>query len=107
MAPEDSRHVGTGIRSAVRCSQQQDRANQGPFAVGLSFRLGRGDVEEIRTFGYDNFQHVLTKAVYNAFRRFVGGAKPKGLHLERVQSKITTNYRLAPRVYTTHSTGHY
>jgi hypothetical protein len=64
----------------------------------------RGDLEEMQQFGFDNFETVLNKAVRNAFDRHRAGVKRRALHLERVQSNIVeSNYRLAPRVYTTHT----
>lgn len=63
----------------------------------------RGDAEEADLFGREDFQKVLVKAVRGAFDRYRAGEK-RSLHLHRVRSEIIhRGYRLAPRVFTTHS----
>jgi hypothetical protein len=63
----------------------------------------RGDVEEANRFGRENFANVLVAAVRGAFQRYTARAK-NGLHFDCVQSDLESRgYRLAPRVYTTHT----
>jgi hypothetical protein len=63
----------------------------------------RGDYLEFCNFGNENYLRVLYKAIQSSFYRYCSGEKG-GLHFERVRSSsIRSEYRLAPRIYTSHS----
>ncbi len=63
----------------------------------------RGDVTEAEKFGREQFKNVMIRAVHGAFERYNRG-KNGALHFERVRNDLKTrNYRLPPRVFTTHT----
>ncbi len=63
----------------------------------------RGDAVEMDAFVVDNFKRVLLTAVLGAFQRHSNGQK-RSLHMEHVRTEmIAGRYRLAPRIFTTHT----
>jgi hypothetical protein len=48
----------------------------------------RGNAREAIQFGNENFENVLVKAVYSAFKRYNAGAKKKGLIFEQIDRDL-------------------
>lgn len=64
----------------------------------------RGDSEEIKRFGRDEFAKVLVTAARRAYQRY--NRNEKALHFELIESDITSQgYRFPPRVFTSRSIG--
>ncbi|MDZ4817396.1 MAG: HNH endonuclease [Planctomycetota bacterium] len=60
----------------------------------------RGDDEQAKAFGLQNFSEILVTAVKRALREHQGGQKRK-LHFRRVSSEILNRgYRFPPRIFT-------
>jgi hypothetical protein len=63
----------------------------------------RGDMEEMRNFGAEDFAKVIARAGKRAFQRHIGGKKG-AINRERIQSGVIHDgYRLAPRLFFRHS----
>lgn len=83
-----------GELAALRCYPQITFEKSGAHA--------RGDAEEMRQFGNDEFYRILTRAAKSAFQRYKAGKK--AIHPERIEKFMTQGgVRLAPRLFSTDS----
>ena len=64
----------------------------------------QGDLEEINTFGNEDYDRVLIKTVLEAFRRYKSGQRG-WLHFEHIElnKELSSNYRFPPRIFSRHS----
>ncbi len=66
----------------------------------------RGDAEEMRHFGDDNFNRLLVRSLLDAFQRNKAGER-RWLHFEHIEPNATMrrHYRFPPRIFWRHSIG--
>jgi hypothetical protein len=64
----------------------------------------RGDFEEVRHFGHENFALVMSRCARRAFQHAEAGER-KWIHLEKIAANenFSEEYRLPPRLFSRHS----